>query len=204
MPDKEATAIFTREASAFAAAAFSGAVEIWTLKDLVNPAYRFAETSPVVLDVSRAGGRVAISTPNSVKVIDIDLHSRTHREKFRVTDIANYASFSPDGSVLAVSASDETIKLWNVDTGELLLTLAGHEHEATQLAFSRDGKRLASGGKDGAVQVYALTVPELLRIARSRIHRDLTTEECEEYLHSKTCPTMESVFRTISSRGERR
>ena len=41
----------------------------------------------------------------------------------------------------------------------------------TGVAFSRDGKRLATAGDDGIIQMYALDLRELLSVARSRVTR---------------------------------
>jgi WD40 repeat protein len=58
------------------------------------------------------------------------------------------------------------------------------------VAFSQDGKRLATASRDGTVQVYALDPRELLNLARSRVTRDFTSEECQRYFQSATCPPL--------------
>jgi hypothetical protein len=58
------------------------------------------------------------------------------------------------------------------------------------VAWSPDGKRLASADADGIVQVYAIDIDDLLKLAHSRITRDLTPEECQRYFQSKKCPPL--------------
>jgi WD40 repeat protein len=70
---------------------------------------------------------------------------------------------SPDGRRLASAAKDATIRLWNIDTGELLHTLYGHE--ANDLAFSPDGKRLVSDGKSELLLWDLETGKEIRRIS---------------------------------------
>ena len=41
-------------------------------------------------------------------------------------DVIGRIAWSPDGRVLASSSEDETIRLWNAETGECLRTLTGH------------------------------------------------------------------------------
>ncbi|NTV61965.1 MAG: serine/threonine protein kinase [Oscillochloris sp.] len=64
-------------------------------------------------------------------------------------------AFSPDGMILASSAQDEnTIILWDMQTGQPITRLAGHSGWVRSLAFSPDGKILASGSIDGTVRLW--------------------------------------------------
>lgn len=63
-------------------------------------------------------------------------------------------AFSPDGTILASvdSASENQIKLWNPRTGALLRKL--NSSSPGPLAFSRDGKLIASSNGSGEVTVW--------------------------------------------------
>jgi WD40 repeat protein len=68
-----------------------------------------------------------------------------------------YLAFSPDGSLLASGHVDGRVRLWDVMTGELLVTLAGHPQSPwLRVAFSPDGSLLGSGGWDGTVWVWGV------------------------------------------------
>ena len=81
-------------------------------------------------------------------------------------------------------------KVWEPESGKELLTLRGHSGFVSALAFSPDGKRLATASEDVTVQVYAVNVHELLNLARSRVTRTFTVEECQRYFQSATCPPL--------------
>jgi WD40 repeat protein len=106
------------------------------------------------------------------------------------TNSINNVIFSPDGTRLATAGRDKTTRLWNASTGEELLTLFGYTDGVRDVAFSLPdgGTRLASASEDGTVRVYVLDIEDLLRLARTRITRSLTSEECQEYLHREQCP----------------
>ena len=48
--------------------------------------------------------------------------------------------FSPDGKTVASGNHDNTIRLWDVDTGNNKMTLTGHTEWIRSIAFSPDGK----------------------------------------------------------------
>ncbi len=90
-------------------------------------------------------------------------------------------AFSPDGTRLAASGPDATVKVWDVRTGKEVFTLRGHtlgkynfRRGANGLAFSPDGKWLASAGGDMTVRVWNM---ETGKEARQFTHkpRDFTT-----------------------------
>jgi WD40 repeat protein len=54
----------------------------------------------------------------------------------------------------ALSAlEDKTVKVWDAQSGKEVLTLKGHTDQVSSVAFSVDGKRIASGSYDQTVKV---------------------------------------------------
>ena len=60
------------------------------------------------------------------------------------------------------------------------MTLKGHEGGVMAVVWSPNGKRIATATA-GIAQIYTTDMDELLQIAESRVTRQLTAEEKEEY-----------------------
>jgi WD40 repeat protein len=69
-------------------------------------------------------------------------------------------AFSPDGKILATGSDDNTIKLWEVNTGQLISTLLGHSWSVVAVAFTADGETLISGSWDKTVKLWRVNTAE--------------------------------------------
>jgi len=81
---------------------------------------------------------------------------RTITRRARVPPAAEVLAFSPDGRRLAAGGEKNTVKIWDVPSGEELHTLEGHSGDVWVTAFSPDpeGRWLASAGADSTVKVW--------------------------------------------------
>eukprot|EP00727_Mastigamoeba_balamuthi_P010594 m51a1_g6157 putative wd-40 repeat-containing protein (640) ;mRNA; f:319671-322347 len=68
-------------------------------------------------------------------------------------DAVTCCAFSPDGSSLATSSCDRTLRLWRTGDGCCLASLVGHTDTVWCCAFSRDGATLASASADGTARL---------------------------------------------------
>jgi WD40 repeat protein len=72
-------------------------------------------------------------------------------------------AFSPDGTTIATGSSDNSIRLWDSNTGEHIKTLEGHTDALHSVAFSPDGKTLISGDQARSLLVWDLDSGKVLK-----------------------------------------
>ena len=99
------------------------------------------------------------SDDHTIKLWDADSGAELRSVTGHTSSIRSVA-FSPDGRMFA-SVCDQSVRLWDAESGAELLKLAGH----TTVAFSPDGRQLASASDDHTIKLWdADSGAELLTI----------------------------------------
>jgi hypothetical protein len=115
---------------------------IWSLKDILARA-RGGVPTP-----SGSGGAAAAE--------DSPLVLRGHKNNVSTVD---WCPAQPGGALLLATTSfDGTTRVWDGATGACLRTFADHKTPVFAVAFSPDGRWLATGGGDGFLFVYDVAV----------------------------------------------
>ncbi len=73
-------------------------------------------------------------------------------------------AFAPGGGQLASGSADQTVRIWDPNTGATIRVLTGHTGAVHSVAYSPDGLLIASGGWDGTVRLRNAGSGALLRV----------------------------------------
>ena len=65
-----------------------------------------------------------------------------------------FTTFSPDGKQIVSASWDNTVRIWNVETGKEIRKLEGHTNRVFSAAFSPDGERIVSASSDHTVRIW--------------------------------------------------
>src|SRR5205823_6577682 len=77
-------------------------------------------------------------------------------------------AFSPDGKRIVSGSFDQTVKVWDAQTGRQELTLRGHTQPVQSVIFTPDGKRIVSGSDDQTLKVWDTQTGQVERTLKGR------------------------------------
>ncbi|MGE0055046.1 MAG: protein kinase [Hyphomicrobium sp.] len=143
----------------------NGSVNVWDL-DKQQRLYRFKRNDAAVWAAVFVGSQDHIAAAGHDWVVAL---WQTSSETAPITVLEGHANAvqalatDPSGTWLASGGADKTVKLWNMETGEVKATYRNHSDYVSALAVTDDGGLVAAGTLDGAVRLWSRSTRRPLR-----------------------------------------
>jgi WD40 repeat protein len=147
---------FTPDGNRLLTASRDKTAKVWdlTAKESVQT---FPDHQNNVYDVAvKPDGMVGVSVgeDNQVRFWNVAAEGKQIRAAGGHTKAVNRVIYHPKLPLLATCSADQTVRLWNPDSGTVVKTLTGHTDWVYALALSNDGTLVASGSWNGEVKVW--------------------------------------------------
>ncbi len=144
-PDKKAEAVETVDASNIDPRLVGHTInKNWSFLKMVSSFEVLNNKSSGRQDRDKALGNLSTSLQKMRSSLILTGHSAPVR----------HVSFSPDSVYVASASEDKTIKIWDLLTGNAVLTLRDHGAPVNSVVFSPDGKFLLSSSDDGTAKLW--------------------------------------------------
>ena len=80
--------------------------------------------------------------------------------------LVSSVAFNPDSRTLASDSVDQTVRLWDIKTGQSLKIIPAHKARVSSVTFSPDGQILASSSVDETIKLWDVRTGECLTTLR--------------------------------------
>jgi WD40 repeat protein len=161
---------FSPDGGMLASGSDDGTVKVWSLRTYQEIATLEHEKTVFALSFSPNGEILAIADAE-VKLWSVPDWQEIATFDEGYSEAIECIAFSPDSTILATGGGswEDFVRLWSVPDGEEIARLEGHTWIVQSVAFSPDGRMLASASRDETIKLWS--IPDGEEIGMLRGHK---------------------------------
>lgn len=152
-------AAFTPDGERLVTMGSGGDVKVWDVEthELLHTFGSF-DPPPPSLAISPDGNRLAIPSSSGMQIIGLDDYAVDRILPIETNSVSSYLQFSPDNAWIIGYGSGELASFWDVEMGNLVLGLPGHQNDIAGVAFSEDMRLVITGTRGANLYLWDLSV----------------------------------------------
>jgi len=147
-------------------------IYVWQLAGTALPTYQWQAKTPEITSLAFSRNSQFLITGGTDRyLIWLNIIRGKQIRTLKTPSAINQVTCSPIDNLVVTAHNDETIRVWNLLTGQLIRTLDKHLGNVTTIAFSLDGRFLVSGGTDKNIFLWRIADGTLLQTLRTHSER---------------------------------
>jgi|GEM_PF-567646 len=134
-----------------------GSIKIWNLNPFLY-IYKFKGHLETItfLDITPDGKRLISASKSQIKIWNLTTFKNTYtQQKPLVTPFV----ITPNGKNIISSGRNNTLKIWDLNTGKCLSILKTHSSWIETLVITSDGKKIVTGSGDNTIKIWGIPKP---------------------------------------------
>ncbi|MBT8199238.1 MAG: hypothetical protein KJO36_01855, partial [Acidimicrobiia bacterium] len=105
-------------------------------------------------------------------------------------------AWNNDESRILTTAGDDTTRMWDADSGEIIAVLDGHREAVLKGVWNQDESRILTASGDSTARQWYADIDDLVEAACDRAVRNMTFDEWQTFIGDRpyrpTCPDLPS------------